>query len=211
MNRSPGGLERMLAELAVRADADQPADRVSAIHARARRAEVARAGAVVGVVVTIIVLVAGTVDHGGPLWHRDSMTGPAASAAAARTPRAPYLTIDLARDAPVVLPNPPIEGITVVIEVTLKGLVPQLSGTVGHADKPGTDNLSDLRLDWGDAGANSRHSDETCVASAPLLPVDTDYVASHVYAKPGTYTVTYTARACDPVGKVSRTLVLTVK
>jgi hypothetical protein len=58
MNLSPEGLERLLTELADRADSDQVGDRVPAIRGRVRRAARRRAAALAAAATVIIVLLA---------------------------------------------------------------------------------------------------------------------------------------------------------
>jgi hypothetical protein len=69
-----------------------------------------------------------------------------------------------------------------------------------------------LKLSWGDPTTQGfTPVEHTCVADAPLVEVDTEFVVQHVYTRPGVYTVTYETAACEPVGSVTRTLELTVR
>ena len=170
----------------------------------ARRVAVGRMAAVV-----TAVLVAGAAAAGCGLVPDGS---PVSTASARPGPSAPFLAVELTLDQAVeaaLAPTQDWEGILVVVQVSIHGFVPQLIRDGSQAT--GQDNLQGLKLSWGDPTNQSfTPGEHTCVADAPLVEVDTEFVVQHVYTLPGSYTVTYETAACEPVGSVTRTLELTV-
>ncbi len=209
-------LERVLADLATRADPHQPPDRVLAIHRRARRAAAARIAVGAGVLTALVAVVAVAAGSGGlPLTGgngvrpADRTHGPTGSARP--SPTAPFLTVTLRRDDTVgALISPKQEGVPVVVQVTVHGLVPQGSPTAGQAVPTGTESLLGLRMDWGDRSVDGAAPQYACAASVPLVPIDTQFLMTHQYQRPGTYTATFRTGGCSPVGGVTQTLSLTV-
>jgi hypothetical protein len=140
--------------------------------------------------------------------HRDEKTE--ATDLARPAPSVPFLTVRLTRDdALAAALERPADGTLVVIQVSVQGAVRPLTHNGNQAI--GADNLLGLELNWGDGFVN-RHivGEHSCELDAPLVEVQTQFVIEHVYAIPGSYTVTYHTGACDPVGQVTSTLALTV-
>ena len=124
---------------------------------------------------------------------------------------APFLIVELARDDGVAAAmQAPPEGIRVVVQVSVRGFVPRVARDGIQA--AGQDNLKGLVLTWGDGVSSSWRGlgEPTCVAAGPLVEVDMEFVDDHVYGSPGRLHVTFETSACEPVGSVRRTLVLTV-
>jgi hypothetical protein len=103
------------------------------------------------------------------------------------------------------------DGILVVVQVSIHGFVPPLTRDGSQAT--GAENLHGLKVSWGDpsgGGQSFTPGEHDCVADAPLVEIDTEFVVWHVYTLPGVYTMTYETAACEPVRSVTRTLELTV-
>lgn len=161
-------------------------------------------------VAAVLAVAAAAVGSGVlPFPGRDGREGPSSIASAQPAPSVPFLTVELERDdkTAAALP-PPAEGVLVVIQVSVRGFVPQL--TRNGSPAVGPDNLHGLTLNFGD-GSTSGHSPEehVCMAAAPLVEVDSEFVIKHVDQRPGQYTVTYHTAACEPIGTVTQTLALT--
>ena len=207
MNRSPDALDRVLADLASRADLHQPADRVPAIHRRARRAAAVRVAAAAGACTAVVAVVAVALGSGGLPFNRAD-TDPAVQP----TKSAPFLKVGLsdAKELAAGLPDSGQGPHVVVIQITLRGRVPQHADPAGDPVTAGTDNLLGLEMDWGDHGTSGRTAGGSCAPDAKLVDVNTSYLVTNHYRRAGTYRLTYTASACAPVGTVTKTMTVTV-
>jgi len=127
-------------------------------------------------------------------------------------PSAPFLTVILERDDGLAAQlAPPPQGTVIVVRVTVRGVIPQLSLPGGQVPESGPDNLLGLEMNWGDGSLNQANRGEySCPAGARLVEVSSEFVITHAYARPGTYTATYQTGACDPVGRVVQRIGLTV-
>ena len=209
MNPTPERLHGVLADLAAQADGHQPADRVAAIHRRARRTAYLRAVSVATLVVAVLVTVGVGRGH-LPLLGADRPP-PAGHGAA------PFLHVELTRDDQIAAALPPPEegGTNVVIRVRVRALVPQTfdeqGKPVGTAPGTATENLLGIGMNWGDYGGGYSGAEigSHCLPDAPLVKVDTDFEMTHAYRRPGTYTVTLRTGACE-LGMTFKTLTLTV-
>jgi len=85
-----------------------------------------------------------------------------------------------------------------------------MSDSAGQPATTATDNLLGLQMDWGDESSDRANPQYFCMPGAPLVTMDTEFEMDHEYPRPGTYTVTFQTGACDPVGRVTKTLALTV-
>jgi hypothetical protein len=209
MNLSPEALERVLTELADRADGDHVGDRVPAIRDRARRAARRRTGALAAVVTVLIVLATGATGFGGLPLLRGEGPDPAKRPA----PIKPFLTISLVRDEKTAaMVKPQMGGKIVVVKVTLRGRVPQVSDFDARGGKA-TDNLRGLLMDWGNGGGQGAEPAEGfgCGAGAPLVDVNTSFLMTTEYVRPGPETVTFKTGACDPIGQVEQKLTFVVE
>ena len=130
--------------------------------------------------------------------------GPDGGTPGPTAPSKPFLTVDLERDDAVAAAlQPSAEGFLVVVQVSVRGLVPQLTREGSPAAGP--DNLLGLMMYWGDGSQGYTPLEHSCVPDAPLVDVDTEFVVQHVYRLPGEYTVTYQTGACEPVRSVTQT------
>jgi hypothetical protein len=205
---SPHDVHRLLEDLAAHADAHHPADRVAAVHRRARRAAAVRAGAVAAVVA--VAVVAGVTGTRSFLDARET-------APSDRAPSGPYLRAELAEDPELsaALPPPPAGGTRVAVSVSVRGRVPRLVAPGGGPAPEGRDNLLRQQVDWGDGAAPAWQGyagddDLACGDGTPLTEVSDDYVVDHAYQRPGTYTVTFRTAACPPLAEVRRSITITV-
>jgi hypothetical protein len=205
MNRSPDGLDRVLDELASRADLHQTSDRVPAIHRRARRAAALRVASVAGAL-TAVVAVAIAVGSGGLPFTRAEESTPA------HHQPAPFLKVSLAyEDKLAAAITPRMPGIPVVIRVNLHGRVPQMADAAGELATSATENTLGFKMHWSSTGYDGASPGYACVAGARLVDVNEEFLMTNYYARPGTYTIVFDTAACDPVGKVSQTLTFTVR
>jgi hypothetical protein len=206
---TPDNVHRLLEELAARADTQHPADRVAAVHRRARRAAAGRVGAV-AVVVAVVVAV-GVTGLRGFLDAREPTPSD-------RSPSGPFLSAELAEDPALAaaLPPSPVGGTRVAVSISVRGRVPQLVAPSGQPAPSGRDNLLRQQIDWGEfprpAWAGSSGDDAlACGDGTPLVSVSDDYVVDHAYQRPGTYTVTFRTAACPPLSEVRRSITITVE
>ncbi|MGN6243746.1 MAG: hypothetical protein ACTHQ3_08735 [Motilibacteraceae bacterium] len=139
-------------------------------------------------------------------------SAPSASASlpVRRPPAAPVPSLDVELAV-----QPGSTASSVRLTARVHGQVPELYD--GLTGKPlGAANVepTGTRIDWGDGSmpGGSDGGDVVCRAAAPLVPLDETFGQGleHTYPRPGTYTVTFTATACPPVGGVSRTAQITV-
>jgi hypothetical protein len=217
MNLSPEAFERVLTELADRADAHPVADRVPAVRARARRNARRRAGVVAAALTVLIVMASGAAGFGGLPLLRGQGAGPAKKL----NPPGPYLLAQLVRDEKreATLSPRVSGGRVVVINVSLRGRVPRWSGYQAGGDV--RDNLWEALLiaDGGDTTVNVRPTklDFHCDPAAPLVDIDISFPVTLNYrpdvATPmlGRHDLRFTASACAPVGLVQQKLTIVVK
>jgi hypothetical protein len=201
----PDALDRVLADLASRADLHQTSDRVPAIHRRARRAAAVRVAAVAGAL-TAVVAVAVAVGSGGLPFTRAEESIPA------HHQPAPFLKVSLAYEdklAAGLTPSRP--GIPVVIRINLHGRVPQMANRTGALATSATDNTLGFKMHWSKNGYDGATPGYACVAGARLVDVDEEFLMTTYYRRPGTYTIAFDTAACDPVGPVSKSLTITVR
>jgi len=198
-----------LAELARRADLHQPADRLAAIRRRARRAAARRMTGILTAVAAVGIVIAAGVG-----WLPLSRGEPPGSQPTVQpTDTAPRLSVRLEREDAIAraLPTRPEGLITMVVQVTLTGLVPQPVVPTDQPTPTGPYNLLGFAMTWGDATYDRRtQSGYRCVPGARLVTVNTHFLMTHYYAMPGTYTVTYHTAGCDPVGSISASLTMHV-
>jgi len=206
---SPQNVQRLLEDLAARADTHHPTDRVAQIHRRARRAAAVRAGAVAAVVA--IVLAVAVTGVRGLLDAREPTPSD-------RSPAGTFLRAELAEDPALAaaLPPSPVGGTRVAVSISVRGRVPQLVAPAGQPAPAGRDNLLRQQIDWGEfprPAWQGSSGDDTlvCGDGTPLVPVSDDYVVDHAYQRPGTYTVTFRTAACPPLTEVRRAITITVK
>lgn len=185
---------RALDLLARRADAVPVADRLVAVHRRARRAARVRTTVVVAAL-CVAVGGAGAV-LGGTGSQRGS--GPAV------TPTTPGLEVSLEPETdPVVLAavdNPRYEGTGirfVVLRLRITGTTP--GGVYG------------LKIEQPGIGYQG-NGDVRCTDGAPLLPVNLDELETVQYPaeSPAQARIVVTVTGCDPVGAVTKEVTVTV-
>jgi hypothetical protein len=105
--------------------------------------------------------------------------------------------------------EPPSNGSGAVIRIVIRGRVPQRVDAAGRPSSVPTDNLTGIRYRY-DRGYLGGTNAYRCVAGAPLVDLDTEEVTHLVFPRPGRYTVIVETGACDPIGPVTKTLVVTV-
>lgn len=199
-------VDRLLADLAARADLHHPADRVAAVHRRARRAAAVRSGVAAAVVALLVA--AGVTGARGFLDAREP--------APAGLPAGPFLRAELREDRQLAaaLPPSPVGGTRVAVSISVRGRVPRLAAPAGQPAPEGRDNLLRQEIDWGDqprpAWQGSQRDDALECDGGALVAVSDDYVVDHAYQRPGTYTVTFRTAACPPLGEVRRSVTITV-
>jgi hypothetical protein len=210
MTGSTDPIAMALAELARRADLHQPADRLAAIGRRSRRAAARRMTGIL----TAVAAVGALVIAAGLGWPPLSGGEPPGSRPTVQpTDTAPHLTVRLEREDAIAraLPTGPEGLITMVVQVTLTGLVPQPVVPTDQPTPTGPYNLLGFAMTWGDVTYDRRTpSGYRCVPGARLVNVNTHFLMTHYYAMPGIYTVTYHTAGCDPVGSISGSLTLHV-
>jgi hypothetical protein len=205
----PDDVHRLLEHLATDADTHHPADRVAAVHRRARRAAAMRTGAAAAVVA--VVVAAGATGARGFLDARETTPSD-------RSPSGPYLRAELTEDPALsaALPPSPFGGTRVAVSISVRGRVPRLVAPAGVPAPEGRDNLLLQQIDWGDRGGphlwqgNQGDDELQCGDGMPLVDVRDDYVLDHAYQRPGTYTVTFRTAACPPLAEVRDTITVTV-
>lgn len=206
MNLSPDALDRALNDLASRADQDEFADRVPAIHRRARRAATVRVASVAGGLAAVVAVVAITLGAGSLPFTR------AVSVPAKPAPK-PLLTVGLESQEELAagLSDRGLGGKPVVVQVTIHGLVPQMYNDAGEVGT-GTENLKYVRMYWGPRGYDGvLSSDYRCEPGAQLVRVDTQFLMTNYFTRAGTYPITFVAAACGSVGEVSKQMSLIVR
>lgn len=218
MNPSPDAFERVLTELADRADRHTVVDRVLAVRGRARRNARRRAGALAAALTVLIVMASGVAGFGGLPLLRGQGPDPANKPA----PPGPYLSVQLVRDEKKEATLTPriSGGRVVVVRVILHGRVPKWSGYQAGADV--TDNLWEMLLTADNSGGypvtlRPTQTGFRCDPGAPLVDIDTSIPVTIQYqpdeATPmlGPHELRFTAGACVPVGLIQQKLTVVVK
>ena len=101
---------------------------------------------------------------------------------------------------------------TVSVKVTVAGAV---FGDVNAEGKPlpsATSQGHGSRIAWGDGALDgSDPGDVGCAKTPPMVPLRRDLTLDHTFAKPGTYTFSFTQEGCGLSAPVTRTLAITVR
>jgi hypothetical protein len=85
-------------------------------------------------------------------------------------------------------------------------------GPSGTPVPAATSEGSGSEYTWGDGDrGGSDPGDVTCSGEGPLIPLRRSETLQHTYARPGTYTLTFTQTACGVPQYATRTLALTVR
>ena len=143
--------------------------------------------------------------HSATATPSASLSPPASSSPSTSASDSPYAIV-LKRTSP--------DGArAVAFTVDLHGDVPRqkdpAGGTVIEASNT---QVLGTYVQWGDGGTSGTDAgDVECVAGGERVPVRVTYTYSHTFAKPGRYTVTFTAGACPTPTEETRTFTVTVR
>lgn len=100
----------------------------------------------------------------------------------------------------------------VAVSAVIAGLVPQVLDGTGVPLAAAQTEVMGTRVAWGDGALDgSDAGDVTCSAKGTLVKLSETFDLSHTYAKPGTYTMSFTAGACAPLKDVTRKVTITVR
>lgn len=139
-------------------------------------------------------------------------TGPSASASAGSAV-AGQPTVGSPAKLVVALTRTSPEGVRdVAVTADVQGVVPQLVDGAGTPLAGDQTEVMGTHVVWGDGAQDgSDPGDVQCTKSGARVRMTETFPLTHTYAKPGRYTVTFTAGACPPLHDVTKRLVVVVR
>jgi hypothetical protein len=100
----------------------------------------------------------------------------------------------------------------VAVTADITGVVPQLVDGGGTPLAAEQTEVMGTHVLWGDGAQDgSDAGDVQCTTSGARVKLAETFDLKHIYAKPGRYTVSFTAGACPPLHDVTKKLVVVVR